>query len=120
MIACSLFNRFSSNVKVELLTLEGGKEPIQGYHLSIQLADNFVTPIGGIRWSPDSRSLTYIDTRDNISNIWSQPLSGSPSKQVTNFTSDRIFSYVWSRDGKQVAAARGAETSDLVLITNFR
>ena len=62
----------------------------------------------------------YIETRDDISNIWSQPLSGGPVKQVINLTSDRIFSYVWSNDGKQVAVTRGAETSDLVLITNFR
>jgi hypothetical protein len=39
---------------------------------------------------------------------------------VTDFKSDRIFSFDWSRDGKQLAVARGALTSDMVLISNFK
>jgi len=70
--------------------------------------------------SPDSRSLNYIDTRDGISNIWSRPLSGGSPKQVTTFTPDRIFSYAWSPNGKQIAVARVVQTSDIVLISNFR
>jgi hypothetical protein len=40
--------------------------------------------------------------------------------QITGFTSGRIFSFSWSRDGKQMIVARGSETSDVVLVSNFR
>jgi Tol biopolymer transport system component len=70
----------------------------------MRLEDPFALPGCNIRWSPDSRSFTYTDTRDNISNIWNQPLSGGPAKQATNFASGRIFSYVWSRDGSNLSS----------------
>ncbi len=72
------------------------------------------------RWSPDSRAISYIDTREGVSNIWEQPLdSGSPRK-LTDFKSDRIFTFCWSRDGKNLVVSRGQMTSDVVLISNFR
>lgn len=42
-------------------------------------------------------------------------MGGAPHL-VTSFTADRIFSYDWSRDGKQLAVVRGAWTSDMVLL----
>jgi hypothetical protein len=39
--------------------------------------------------------------------------------QLTHFTSDQIFAFGWSRDGKQLAVARGRSLSDAVLITHF-
>jgi hypothetical protein len=39
---------------------------------------------------------------------------------LTDFKSDRIFSFDWSRDGKQLAIAHGAEVSDVVLISDFK
>jgi len=38
---------------------------------------------------------------------------------LTDFKSDRIFSFAWSRDGKQLALARGTLTNDVILISNF-
>jgi len=39
---------------------------------------------------------------------------------LTDFKSDRIFDFSWSRDGKQLALFRGVVNSDVVLISNFR
>ena len=72
-----------------------------------------------IWWTVDGRALTYIDTKDGVSNIWAQPIDGSAKRQLTNFTSDLIFFYAWSRDGKKLAVARGSKTSDVVLITDM-
>jgi len=47
-------------------------------------------------------------------------LDGGPSKQLTNFKSDLIFSFAWSRDGRQLALARGSVTKDVVLISSLR
>jgi len=64
--------------------------------------------------------LTYIDSQDGVSNIWSQPLNGGKPVQVTNFKTGRIFNFAWSRDGKQLALARGTLTNDVILISDFR
>ena len=69
-----------------------------------------------LRWSPDGRAITYVETRGGVSNVWRQPLAGGPPAQVTNFKSDRIYSFDWSPDGRQLACSRGTEISDVVLI----
>jgi Tol biopolymer transport system component/class 3 adenylate cyclase len=92
----------------KILAFEGGK-----------FIKAFEEPTEQIAWSPDGHSLTYVDTRNGVSNIWGQNLTSEVPEQLTHFTSDRIFSYAWSRDGKQLAVARGTETSDIVEITNF-
>ena len=59
-------------------------------------------------------------TRNGVSNIWRQNLAGGMPKQITNFVSGQIFDFDWSRDGKQLALTRGSESSDVILITDFR
>ncbi len=107
--------------KIGLLVSDGGKKPIREFDLPIQDVDpDSHVGGGGVRWSPDSRSLTYLDTRNGISNIWRMSLTGAAPSQVTHFTSGRILSYAWTLDGRQLAIARGSETSNVVLITNIR
>ncbi|HET6892871.1 MAG TPA: hypothetical protein VFH31_17330, partial [Pyrinomonadaceae bacterium] len=70
-----------------------------------------------LRWAPDSRSLTYVDHRRGIDNLWAQSIDGGSPKQLTNFTDSSIFSHDWSREG-QLVASRGMITTDVVLITD--
>ena len=56
-----------------------------------------------VRWLPDGSAFGYISTRGGVSNIWLQPVEGGEPKQLTDFKSDVIFSFDWSRDGKQIA-----------------
>ena len=72
------------------------------------------------RWAPDSKAIQRIVTRNGISNIWEQKLSGGPPKQITSFNSGRIFDFEWSPDGKFLAFIKGTLTRDIVLIRNFR
>ena len=69
-------------------------------------------------WTPDGRAVAYIDPRSP--NIWAQPVDGGKPRQLTDFKSDQTFFFAWSRDGKQLALARGTRTSDVVLITGFK
>jgi len=82
----------------------------------------FDWPVGvtRIRWAPDGKALDYLLTRGGATNIWRQALAGGPPKQITNFKSDLIFFFDWSRDGKQLALERGTISSDVVLISNFQ
>lgn len=102
----------NSASKIALLPFEGG-EPIRLFDVP--------TSIGRLlRWTPDGRALTYILTASGVSDVWSQPIDGGAPKQLTNFKTDQIFWFDWSRDGKQLAVARGSVASDVVLISSFR
>ena len=82
----------------------------------------FYWPMGAtrIRWAHDGKALDYLLTRGGATNIWRQPLAGGPPKQITNFKSDLIFFFAWSRDAKQLALARGTTSNDVVLISHFQ
>ncbi|CAN5581328.1 hypothetical protein BH10ACI1_BH10ACI1_10680 [soil metagenome] len=70
-----------------------------------------------VRWSPDSQAIQFIVKREGVENIWQMPIDGGLPKQITNFTSDHIYSYDWSNDGKMLAVIRGAWTGDMVLMS---
>ncbi len=72
------------------------------------------------RWSPGSDAIDFVLKRGGVSNIWRQPLNGSPAKQVTNFKSGEIFDFAWSRDGKRLLLTQGHLSSDVALISNLR
>jgi Tol biopolymer transport system component len=73
-----------------------------------------------IRWTASGDALTYVRTKDGVSNLWMQPISGGQAKQVTNFTSGLIWRHAWSPDGKYLALARGNFSVDAVLLTDLR
>ncbi len=70
--------------------------------------------------SPDGQWVVFSRQEGgNSGNVWEQPIAGGPPKAVTHFTSDRIFWYDWSRDGR-LAFSRGTKQTDAVLIKNFQ
>jgi serine/threonine protein kinase/Tol biopolymer transport system component len=102
------------NGKVAVMPSEGG-QPTKVFDIPTPF---ILEP--GAQWSADGRSLIFHVKRDGISNLWSQPLDGGSPNQVTDFKADEIFSFAWSRNGKQLALARGVETGDVVLISDSR
>jgi Tol biopolymer transport system component len=113
-IACRYWNEQSDSPKhIAVIPFEGG-EPIKV----------FENPQSGfpqrIRWRPDGRAITYVDTRGGVSNIWSQPIDGGPARRLTDFKDQLIFAHDWSPDGKQFACARGVVVSTVVLITDSK
>jgi len=81
----------------------------------------FVQPSGvyKLHWSPDQKGVQYLLTKNGTANIWEQPLAEGTPRQITNFSSGRIFDFSWTRDGKQLLLAKGEITRDVVLISNF-
>lgn len=71
-------------------------------------------------WLPNGGGLAYLDSENNAYNVWGQSLTGGAPKPLTDFKTDRIYYFAWSRDGAHLACARGRETSDLVMVSNFR
>ena len=71
-----------------------------------------------LRWTPDGKSIVYIATKKGAGNLWAQSVDGGAPKQLTNFTSNRIYSFDFSPDGKQIICARGELSGYIVLLTN--
>ena len=109
MIACSLETP-GSPARLAVLPIDGG--PVKVFDVKFDLPAR-------MRWTPDGRAVTYIGREDGLADIWSQSIDGGEPKKITNFKSDEIFSFDWSRDNKLVITL-GTSTSDVVLIRNAR
>lgn len=87
-----------------ILSTEGGR---------VRLLEH-VSPAGAT-WAPDGRSITHVSpTADGVALV-NTPLEPGPSTPVTTIEGN-VFALAWSPDGKQLALAQGAGTSDVVLI----
>lgn len=69
------------------------------------------------RWTPDSLAVVY---RDNAFGYWSQNIEGGEPVKLEGLPKEKLFTYAWSKDGKQFAFVRGQEIRDVVLIENFK
>ena len=71
------------------------------------------------RWTADGRALLYLKTKHGVTNVWEKPLDLGEGRQLTKFESDQIGHVAMSRDGKQLAVARGSTTHDVILIKDL-
>lgn len=69
-----------------------------------------------IQFSPDGATVTFIDFRNGVSTLISQPVDGSARKVLTSVNKDLFYSFNQAPDGRLVMA-RGIRTSDAVLIS---
>lgn len=115
-IACFYRSEPTAPYKLTVISVESG-QPLKVFDVQPEFSQssNFST-----RWTPDGRAISYRVTKGGVSNIWAQPVDGGAPKQLTDFTSEFIFTWDWSRDGKQLALSRGNMTSDVVLISDSR
>jgi Tol biopolymer transport system component len=73
-----------------------------------------------VRWSPAGAALQYLVQQNGATNLWEQPLAGGKPRQLTKFTSGRIFDFNWSSDHRRLLLTRGDVSSDVVLLSSFR
>jgi serine/threonine protein kinase/Tol biopolymer transport system component len=98
--------------KVAVISIDGGP-PIE----QLGLSDVVTSPF--FKWAADGRSLVYLDAISHGLELWGQPLDGGPRTKMVGSATDMIYNFDESRNGKGFAFARGNETSDAVMITNF-
>jgi Tol biopolymer transport system component len=111
MVAARVWTTDSSNNPVNIVPAIGGP-PL--YVLRIPPG------AGGFGWSPDGKAVHYFLTRRGAANIWEQPLTGGPPRQVTSFANGAATStFAWAPDGKLLALIRGEFNLDVALMTNF-
>ena len=94
--------------KVALLNLDGSSPP-KFLDVNPHLA-------GGVRFTPDGKSIAYAVRDNGVDNLWIQPLDGSPARQITNSKSEQISMFRWSPDGKSLVLRRYHNESDVVLL----
>ncbi|HZH33870.1 MAG TPA: protein kinase [Pyrinomonadaceae bacterium] len=74
-----------------------------------------------LRWSPDGKAVVYVVGKGGADNLWIHPIDEKlPPRQLTDFTSDRIYSFDFSPDGKRLALARGRRSSRVVLFEGLK
>jgi serine/threonine protein kinase len=94
--------------------------PASGGVRPVKLFDRPTFRYQHVQWTPDGRHLSYVGPPAVPSNIWLQPAEGGEPRKLTDFKTDTIYGHAWSRDGKWLVLARGAETVDVVLLTDGR
>jgi Tol biopolymer transport system component len=108
-----ILRRGGNQNRIALVSFDGG-EIIKTFDAAPET--NPLSNNQNLQWTLDGRSIYYIALNNGVSNIWRQPIDGSPPTQVTQFTTGRIFNFAYSPDGKQLALSRGSLDSDVVLI----
>jgi serine/threonine protein kinase len=85
----------------------------------IGVPPTFDLSVSTLCWMPDNRSVAFPDLRSGVANLWSEPALGTgPQKQLTHFTSGKVWSCAFSADGKYIAMSHGSRQSDAVLFSN--
>lgn len=108
------------NVQIGVVTIDSTAPPVFLPFLPITEEQVPTMANQPIHWSPLDDAVTYGRTVDGASNVWSQPISGGPPRQITHFTTGYICRHAWSIDGKYLALARGTISKDAVLLTDLR
>ena len=113
-IACSWFDAPTGLIGIAVVPAAGGT-PSSFFEIAVN------SWMGGnnhhVRWRRDG--ITYVANDNGVSNIWLQPLDGSPARKLTRFEDGQIFYFDWTRDG-DLLASRGSVTSNVVIIDRFR
>ncbi len=71
------------------------------------------------KFMPDGKSVAYVVREKGVDNLWARPVDGSPSRQLTHFTSESIFAFRYAPDGTKIAIERGHVESDAVLLRDL-
>jgi Tol biopolymer transport system component/DNA-binding winged helix-turn-helix (wHTH) protein len=100
--------------KIAIVPFQGGP-PVKLFDVR-----PFPISFAPLPWTSDGKALMYLEKKNGVSNIMQLTIETGESRQMTNFTSDRIFYFGSSMDGKQLAISRGKVNQDVVLIHDVR
>jgi serine/threonine protein kinase/Tol biopolymer transport system component len=74
-----------------------------------------------LAWSPDGRFLYFLNTADNVANIFRvSAFTDAPPVQMTHFTTGESFDFAIAPDGKSVVLSRGSVSSDVLIFKNTK
>ena len=76
--------------------------------------------VGPIAITPDGKAVAYNIIKNGVGNVWAQPFDGSAARRLTNFTSDQIYAFQFSPEGKTLGVVRVHFVADVVLLRDTR
>lgn len=107
--------------------------PVDNYHgkIIVGMADDgqmlksfevdiFHHTLLSLRWTPDGTGVVFRNVINQTGNLWKQDLAGGAPIRLTDFKSENIFSFTFSRNGKRILLARGNALVNVVMFKNFR
>ena len=112
-LACLVMMPETNSRKLVILPANGGT-PVQTFEKIPLQRWSY------LRWLSDSSALTLAGVQNGISNLYKLSLEGGAPQPMTNFKSDWIFRYAWSKDGKKLAVERGMPISDVIMISDLK
>jgi Tol biopolymer transport system component/DNA-binding winged helix-turn-helix (wHTH) protein len=107
-------NSVAEKASIVVISADGGP-PLKSFNVM-----PFHWSYVSARWTPDGQALIFRDAKAISNNLWEQPVAGGPPSQLTDFKTDVILNYTFSRDGRHLILARGRAFADVVLIRGFR
>jgi Tol biopolymer transport system component len=114
-VACWWWSPPKSPPKIAVIPSAGGNPIMILDALPGAAAGGIPLPM---RWTSDGQALIYCIRRNDISNIWSQPLIGGEPKRLTDFKSELIEGFDWSRDDR-LLLSRGFTAREIVVIRDY-
>ena len=111
LIACFCEPSSAAVAEVCILPITGGT-PLRHFP--------FIPSVNAsVAWSADGKSIFYTSILNDRSNVYEQPLNGSPARKLTNFSDLMAGNLAPARDGKTLFLTRVDVVRDAVLITGF-
>ncbi len=77
-----------------------------------------VANVRQVRFSPDGKSLLYIEVENDGADIYRLNLNDGKTSKITNFNLESLFRFTTSPDGKKIYLVRGNNNREVVLIKN--
>jgi len=87
------------------------------YHKSFDVPQSPANGNTNLRWTPDGKSIVYIDYREGTTSFWNQPLNAGATQKINEFTNNQIYAFDIAQDGRYIFS-RGLYTNDVVVISD--
>jgi len=113
-IACFSIPDGESRTVLAMIPAEGGA-PIKTFEIPVTSGSR-----RGPVWTPDGKSITFMDYVGERSDLWAQPIDGSPRVKLTNFGRPWLSRRSYSRDGKRIAITRGEIFWNAVMLKGLK
>ena len=110
-VVCTYQPAAGDRLKMAIFPIEGGP-PTKTFDLPPGFEFNTV-------WSPDGRGICYLNHHSSTANVWMLPLDGGAARPLSDFKTNGVLAYDWSRT-RGLVCARSTETTNVVLIKNLR
>lgn len=112
-IACFIIPDGQSRTSLAIIPAEGGA-PLKTFEIPITAGSKRLP-----RWMPDGKAITYMGYIGERSDLWAQPIDGSPRFKLTDFGRPWLSRRAYSRDGKRIAVTRGEVFWNAVMLKDL-